>query len=100
VVSNPPYVPTGADVAAEVRADPAEAVFAGTAGLDLLPSVVVRAALLLRPSGIFAVEHDESHAQTVLDMIDASGDFTDVVGHADLSGRPRYATARRFRAYS
>jgi release factor glutamine methyltransferase len=93
VVSNPPYVPAGTPVAAEVRADPAEAVFAGTDGLAVIPAVIGRAAALLRPGGALALEHDETHAEAVPVLL--RDGWRDVADHRDLAGRPRYTTARR-----
>lgn len=95
VVSNPPYVPRTAPVAPEVRADPDEAVFAGPDGLGLIPDVIARAAALLRPGGVLALEHDESHGAAVPKLLGGTGDWTDVADHPDLTGRPRYATAVR-----
>ncbi len=95
VVSNPPYVPLRTPVAPEVQADPAEAVFAGDDGLELMPAVIERAASLLRAGGVLAVEHDDSHAQAVPQLLRAAGDWCEVADHADLAGRPRYATAVR-----
>ncbi len=100
VVSNPPYVPDTTEVSAEVRADPPEAVFAGADGLDLLPAVIARAGELLRPGGVLAVEHDDSHGQAVLQLLRGDGRFTELVDHRDLSGRPRFATARRCTGHS
>ncbi len=60
VVSNPPYVPTAVEVSPEVHADPADAVFAGADGLDLIPTVIRQRGRLLRPGGVFAMEHDET----------------------------------------
>ena len=96
VVSNPPYVPVATEVDPEVRADPAEAVFAGTDGLDLMSTVISRAALLLRPGGFLAVEHDDTHGDAVPTLLQADGRFTEITDHADLSGRARFATARLF----
>jgi release factor glutamine methyltransferase len=95
VVSNPPYVPSCAQVDPEVRADPAVAVFAGADGLDLMPHVIARAAELLRPGGVLAVEHDDSQRASVPALVAADGRFTDVGDHDDLAGRPRYSTAVR-----
>jgi release factor glutamine methyltransferase len=95
VVSNPPYVPAGTAVEQEVRADPAEAVFAGPDGLAVIPAVLVRAADLLRAGGVLAVEHDESHGDAVPQLLRAAGVWRDVTAHRDLAGRPRYATAVR-----
>lgn len=96
VVSNPPYVPTPTEVEPEVLADPDDAVFAGPQGLDLLPVVVARAAALLRPDGLFAVEHDATQGDAVPGLLRADGRFAEVTDHADLSGLARFATARRF----
>ena len=96
VVCNPPYVPDATPVPPEVRTgDPAVAVFGGPDGLAVIPDVVARAAALLRPGGAFAVEHDDTHAEAVAALLRAHGEFVDVAEHADLNGRPRYATARR-----
>jgi release factor glutamine methyltransferase len=97
VVSNPPYVPTGTSVAQEVRHDPAEAVFAGADGLDVIRCVIPLALELLRPGGTLLLEHDESHQDEVLELMrDVSGPaglaFTGVTGHADLTGRARFAS--------
>jgi release factor glutamine methyltransferase len=96
VLCNPPYVPDGTALPPEVAGhDPAEAVFAGRDGLAVIRPVVALAADLLRPGGVVGVEHDDGHAMAVPDLLRADGRFTDVAGHDDLSGRPRYATARR-----
>lgn len=95
VVSNPPYVPAGIAVDVEVRADPAEAVFAGPDGLAVIPHVIARAAALLRAGGVLAIEHDESHGEAVPELLRAVGNWQDVTAHRDLAGRPRYATAVR-----
>ncbi|MBE7188871.1 HemK/PrmC family methyltransferase, partial [Jatrophihabitans endophyticus] len=95
VVSNPPYVPATADVSPEVLADPDEAVFAGPDGLDLVPTVVRRAADLLKAGGVFALEHDETHADAVAGVFRDDGRWTGVETRADLAGRPRYTVAVR-----
>ncbi|GLY23114.1 release factor glutamine methyltransferase [Micromonospora sp. NBRC 101691] len=96
LLCNPPYVPAGTAVPPEVAGhDPAEAVFGGADGLDVVRPVVVRAARLLRPGGALAVEHDDTHGRAVPDLITADGRFEAVTGHADLAGRPRFTTALR-----
>jgi release factor glutamine methyltransferase len=95
VVSNPPYVASSTVVGAEVAHDPAEAVFAGPDGLEVIPSVISAAAALLRPGGILAFEHDDTQGETAVELLRASTEWTDVAGHFDLTGRPRYATATR-----
>lgn len=94
VVCNPPYVPEGTPVPAEVAGhDPPEAVFAGPDGLAVIRPVVACAAALLRPGGWFGMEHDDTHGEVVPELL--RGRFTAVTDHRDLAGRPRYVTGRR-----
>ena len=95
VLANPPYVPAAAIVDAEVRAEPAAAVFGGVDGLALLPHVVARAAEWLRPDGLFAMEHEASQGEVVPELLRMDGRWRDIEDHRDLAGRPRYATAIR-----
>lgn len=95
VVCNPPYVPTTADVAPEVLADPADAVFAGADGLELMSTVVHRAAQLLRAGGVCAIEHDDSQGEAVPALLRDDERWTAVEARRDLAGRPRYVVAVR-----
>jgi len=95
LVCNPPYVPDGTPVPPEVDMwDPAVAVFGGRDGLEIVRAVVERAAVLLRPGGAFAIEHDDTHADAVPALLRATPGLVDVEEHRDLNDRPRYATAR------
>jgi release factor glutamine methyltransferase len=95
VLSNPPYVPSGTEVSAEVTHDPSQAVFAGPDGLDLMAPVIALAGALLRSGGLLALEHDDTHGESVPALLRSSGQWVDVADHHDLTGRPRYATAVR-----
>jgi len=95
VVCNPPYVPDATEVSPEVRFDPKRAVFAGPDGLALMPDVIARAAELLRPGGVLALEHDDTHATVVADLLDTDDRWQDVLDRRDLTDRPRYVTAVR-----
>ncbi|MCA1673810.1 MAG: peptide chain release factor N(5)-glutamine methyltransferase, partial [Actinobacteria bacterium] len=96
VLCNPPYVPVGAAVPPEVaRHDPFTAVFAGVDGLAVIPDVVRTGTRLLREGGGIAIEHDDSHAAAVPGLLAARRVLTDLTDHCDLTGRPRFATARR-----
>lgn len=96
VLCNPPYVPAGTPVPPEVwRHDPPAAVFAGEDGLAVIPDVVRTGTRLLRAGGGIAIEHDDSHGPAVAALLAARPELTDVTGHLDLSGRPRFTTARR-----
>ncbi|MEU8236738.1 peptide chain release factor N(5)-glutamine methyltransferase [Actinoplanes missouriensis] len=96
LLCNPPYVPDGTPVPPEVSDhDPAEAVFGGADGLAVIRPVIDLAAKLLKPGGRLGIEHDDVHGAAVPALLDADGRFTEVTAHDDLTGRPRYATARR-----
>lgn len=96
VLCNPPYVPDGTRVPPEVADhDPAAAVFAGPDGLAVIRHVVALAARLLAQGGAVAVEHDDSNQDAVLELLRTRRVLTDVTGHLDLTGRPRFVTARR-----
>jgi release factor glutamine methyltransferase len=94
VVANPPYVPEGTAVSPEVDHDPHEAVFAGDDGLSVIRPLATTAARLLREGGRVVVEHDESHAPAVREVLEGAG-FADVETRADLAGRPRVAVGTR-----
>jgi release factor glutamine methyltransferase len=97
VVANPPYVPEGTEVGPEVDHDPHEAVFGGPDGLAVIRPLATTAARLLRDGGRVAVEHDESHAPAVREVLTGAG-FDDVATRSDLAGRPRVAVGTRRRA--
>ena len=97
VVCNPPYVPLEAweSVAPEARDhDPHLALFSGADGLDAIRVLAVRAAELLRPGGVVGVEHADVQGESVPDVFAATGRWTEVRDHEDLTGRARYTTAR------
>jgi release factor glutamine methyltransferase len=95
VVSNPPYVPDGAELEPEVTEhDPPHAVFGGPDGMAVIPAVARLAGRLLRPGGLFAVEHDDTTSSMTAETIGNTELFDDVVARTDLTGRPRFVTAR------
>jgi release factor glutamine methyltransferase len=95
VVSNPPYVPDGAELEPEVvEHDPPHAVFGGPDGMAVIPAVARLAGRLLRPGGLFAVEHDDTTSSMTAETIGSTELFDDIVARTDLTGRPRFVTAR------
>jgi release factor glutamine methyltransferase len=97
VVSNPPYIPHEAweSVAAEVRDhDPDLALYATGDGLDVIRVVERRAALLLRPGGVVAVEHADVQGESAPAVFTVTGRWEQVRDHRDLAGRARFVTAR------
>ncbi|MBD9698468.1 peptide chain release factor N(5)-glutamine methyltransferase [Flavimobilis sp. GY10621] len=97
VVSNPPYVPSDAvprdpEVA---RHDPAVALYGlGVDGLEVPRGVTAAAVRLLRPGGLYVMEHAEVQAEAARAMAAAAG-LVDVRTVPDLTGRPRTVVARR-----
>jgi release factor glutamine methyltransferase len=97
VVCNPPYVPLEAweSVAPEARDhDPHLALFSGADGLDAIRVLALRAAELLRPGGVVGVEHADVQGESVPEVFAATGRWTEVRDHRDLTGRARFTTAR------
>ena len=98
VTVNPPYVPEGTPVEPEVgRHDPPEAVFAGPDGLAVIRPLISVVAGLLKVGGVLAIEHDDTQGESVPALLAARRVLTDVQDHDDLTGRPRFVTARRVR---
>lgn len=96
VVANPPYVPDEAVLDPEVaQHDPHRAVFGGADGLAVIAPLVQLAGRWLRPGGLIGVEHDDTTSARTAELFDRTGAFDDVQSRADLTGRPRFVTARR-----
>lgn len=98
VVSNPPYVPTGAvprdrEVAEH---DPAVALYGlGADGLEVPRGITRAASRLLAPGGLYVMEHAEVQDAGAREMVAATGDFEGIHTLPDLTGRPRMVVARR-----
>lgn len=95
IVSNPPYL-TAADYAALDRSvadfEPREALVSGADGLEATRALLARAAALLEPGGLVALEIDERRDAAVRELGRAYG-WARIDIHRDLFGRPRYALA-------
>ncbi|MEN0069755.1 MAG: peptide chain release factor N(5)-glutamine methyltransferase, partial [Propionicimonas sp.] len=61
--------------------------------LDLPRAVAAAARRLLRPGGLFVMEHAEVQAAAAREMADDAG-FTDLLTVDDLTGRARALVAR------
>lgn len=98
LIANPPYIPSGAiPVDVEVRDyDPPAALFGGGEdGLDVPRAVVIAAARLLRPGGLFVMEHADVQGDQTRALAAATGAFESIETRADLTGRDRMLVARR-----
>jgi len=95
VISNPPYIPVGAEVPPEVAEyDPAGALWGGPDGLDPIRVIEETARRLLRPDGLVAVEHGAPQGAAVYWVFAEERGWADTRNHKDLAGRDRFVTAR------
>ncbi len=98
VTANPPYIPPGRlPLEPEVRDhDPSLALYGGGPdGLELPTAVARRAARLLRPGGVFVMEHADTQRDAVLALLADQGCWAPTADLDDLTGRPRVVVARR-----
>jgi len=96
IVSNPPYVAEAdaAGLAAELRHEPALALFAPGDGTALLRRIAAEAGAHLRPGGLLAVELAPAQARAVRECLLAAG-LGEIAEHRDLAGRVRALSAFR-----
>lgn len=94
VVSNPPYIPTAAvprDLEVKLH-DPELALYGGVDGMQVMHQVSASAKRLLHTGGSLVVEHADSQAAQVSQLLLADG-WRQVRSHQDLTGRDRAVTA-------
>jgi release factor glutamine methyltransferase len=97
VTCNPPYIPLEAWESVEPEArdhDPDLALYSGEDGLVAMRVLAQRAAYLLRPGGVVGAEHADVQAESAPAVFRATGRWSEVVDHRDMSGRARFVTAR------
>jgi release factor glutamine methyltransferase len=98
VVSNPPYVAVSERDALQPEVaswEPAEALFAGADGLDVLRQIVPAAAPALRVGGLLALEVGDGQAEAVVELVRQAESYSDTTVHPDLAGKGRIVTAVR-----
>ena len=94
VIANPPYIPDGQVLPADVRNhEPAIALFGGADGMKAPRLFIAASARLLKPGGFLAIEHHEAQGDEIAAVLNI--DFEDILLHQDLTGRPRFTTAVR-----
>lgn len=97
IVSNPPYVPERDrdSLSADVRDfEPAQALFAGADGLDIIRRLIPQAFARLRKGGVLVMEVGEGQRSAVTSMLEQA-DCSSVDWHLDLQGIPRIVAAGR-----
>jgi release factor glutamine methyltransferase len=94
VIANPPYIPNAQELPRDVADhEPAVALFGGADGMDIPIRFIETAARLLKSGGFLAIEHHESQPAAIAEAM--ANEFSDVVTHNDLTGRPRFTTGIR-----
>ena len=94
VIANPPYIPNAQELPRDVKDhEPQEALFGGEDGMKSPRLFIEAASRLLKSGGFLAVEHHEEQGVEIAAVLHE--DFTDILLHKDLTGRPRFTTAVR-----
>jgi release factor glutamine methyltransferase len=70
-------------------------VFGGPDGMAVIAAVVRLAGRWLCTGGLFAVEHDDTASSQTVELVNSTGFFDYIRDRQDLTGRPRFVTARR-----
>jgi release factor glutamine methyltransferase len=96
VISNPPYIPTGAVPRdPEVRDfDPSLALYSGEDGLNAIRLIADKALDFLEPNGLLILEHADSQSNQVCELLWSKG-WNQVTAHLDATGRYRMVSAVR-----
>jgi release factor glutamine methyltransferase len=97
VISNPPYIPpTEIPADPEVAEhDPASALYGdGVDGLEIPRGIAAAAARLLKPGGLFVMEHGDNQGAAVIELV-RQQPFTAIAINPDLTKRDRFVTAIR-----
>ncbi len=95
VVANLPYVAAGdaAQLAPEVRHDPAMALYGGPAGDELIRELIATAPAHLNPGGTLALEIGMNQERGLSDFL-AAQNYSDICSKKDYAGTPRFLFAR------
>jgi release factor glutamine methyltransferase len=95
IVSNPPYVPSGAftTLAPEVLTEPRLALDAGEDGLYFIKKIISRAQDHLFPGGFLFLEAGPNQMPVIKTLLE-NNCFGDIVVYKDLAGSERVISAR------
>lgn len=94
VIANPPYIPNSQELPLDVKVhEPKEALFGGEDGMNSPRLFIEAASRLLKSGGFLALEHHEEQGLEIAAVL--HDDFSDILLHKDLTGRPRFTTAVR-----
>ncbi|MEM9281374.1 MAG: peptide chain release factor N(5)-glutamine methyltransferase [Verrucomicrobiota bacterium] len=96
IVANLPYIPRNeeTDLSREVLHDPAEALYGGNSGLELIARFLRVAPSYLRAQGKVALEHGIHQSESIWKLAEESG-FDTIESRKDLSGIERFLFATK-----
>jgi release factor glutamine methyltransferase len=97
IFSNPPYIPSGdiPSLQKEVQNEPILALDGGEDGLKFYRILASEGGKYLKTGGFLAMEVGIHQAEAVRQMLEESGDFTDIETIPDMGGIERAVTARK-----
>ncbi|MFM6012976.1 MAG: peptide chain release factor N(5)-glutamine methyltransferase [Dolichospermum sp.] len=98
MISNPPYIPSDTVLTLQpevVKHEPHLALDGGVEGLDHIRHLITVSPDYLCPGGVWLVEMMAGQAETVAELLENHGSYSNISIHADLAGIERFAVARR-----
>ncbi|MCK5173888.1 MAG: peptide chain release factor N(5)-glutamine methyltransferase, partial [Planctomycetes bacterium] len=98
IVSNPPYISTAEyeTLDANVRDyEPADALLAGTDGLDIYRRIASQVSEHLKPDGALILEIGYAQGPAVKELLEQIGAFANITVEKDFSNNDRIVTARK-----
>lgn len=94
LVSNPPYIASDDKHLKALHYEPHSALVAANQGLGDIEHLAKEAMRVLKPQGVFFVEHGYDQEQAVCEVLVASG-LQNVRCHYDLAGLPRFSEGQK-----
>jgi release factor glutamine methyltransferase len=98
IVSNPPYISLNSKDTLEIDVvgfEPAEALFGGKEGFEILEQWIPKASALLKSEGLFLCEIGYDQGETVRKLAEASGLLKAIEIIKDYSGHSRILKAQK-----
>lgn len=92
IVSNPPYIPRGTILDAEVMHEPALALYADDNGLEIYKKIIKKAPEHLNPNGWIAFETGIGEAEEIKKIMEH--DFENILIEKDLAGIERVVSGK------
>jgi len=98
IVSNPPYVSRAEFAGLDEKVknyEPEDALLAGEDGLDVYRRIAKQAPAYLKKGGRLMLETGYRQGQAVSDLLEETGEFTEIEKEKDLNGNDRIVSANK-----